>query len=239
MPINRLDKIITGAVAVTKSEASGLIKNGHVSVDGRLVLSCGEKFDTGKVEVSIDGEKVRYREFIYIMLNKPAGYISATTDRYDKTVMELLDGKYQKAGLFPVGRLDKDARGLLLLTNDGDFAHRVASPAGKIQKRYLAQTNGSITEADIEAFASGLVLGDGTKCKPAVLEPAPGGAYVSLWEGKYHQVKRMMVAIGKPVISLTRISIGRLDLDESLKPGECRELYDEAFFVFNEIETKY
>jgi len=237
MPVVRLDKIVTGSGPYTNSEAAMLIKHGHVSVDGCVVLTCGKKYETESACIAIDNERVIYQRFSYIMLNKPAGYVSATYDKRDKTVMELLDDKYSKYGLFPVGRLDKDVDGLLILTNDGSYAHRVTSPSTGIYKRYFAQIDGSITGADIKSFADGLVLGDGTKCKAAVLETAPGGVHVQLCEGKHHQVKRMMAAIGKPVVRLTRISIGGLDLDRSLTPGNYRELFDEAFLVFNEKET--
>ena len=237
MPTVRLDKIVAVAGSYTKSEAIMLIKQGHITVDGCVALSHSEKYHADSVRIAIDGEPLEYREFRYIMLNKPKGYVTATEDKFEKTVMELLDEKYARLGLFPVGRLDKDAEGLLLLTNDGKFSHRVISPAGKIRKRYFVEFDGDISLADIESFERGLILADGTKCLPAVLEPAPGGAFVSLYEGKYHQVKRMMAAIKKPVKKLARVSIGGLSLDENLKPGEFRELCEEAFLVFEEINT--
>lgn len=173
------------------------------------------------------------------MLNKPKGFLTATVDSNDRTVIDLLDKSHSRLGLFPVGRLDKDVAGLLLLTNDGGLAHKIASPASSIDKMYHAKTGTDVTKADIEAFAEGLVLNDGTKCLPARLRPIPGGAYITLREGKYHQVKRMMAAIGKPVRDLVRVSIGGLVLGEDLSPGEYREIgSEELCLIFNDPETK-
>jgi len=185
----------------------------------------------------IDKEPVIYKKYRYFMMNKPRGYISATTDRNSKTVIDLLDIEHRKLGLFPAGRLDKDAEGLLLLTNDGDIAHRIMSPAGSIDKCYFVEIDGSITSKEIRLFKEGLTLGGGTKCLPAELKAAPGGVYLTLREGKYHQVKLMMAAVGKPVKHLTRVSVGGLKLDENLKPGEYRELEGEVLRIFNDLET--
>lgn len=238
MPTIRLDRLVAVAGSYTKSEAVMLIKHGHITVDGCVALSRSEKYSTDTARIAIDGEPLEYREFRYVMLNKPQGYITATEDKYEKTVIELLSEKYAGMGLFPVGRLDKDADGLLILTNDGKYSHKVISPSSKVRKRYFVQFDGKISASDIESFDKGVVLADGTRCLPALLEPAPGGAFVSLHEGKYHQVKRMMAAIEKPVKKLTRVSIGGLSLDESLKPGEFRELFEEASLVFSEINTQ-
>jgi len=234
MPTQRLDKIISDTGRFTRSEASALIVRGRITVDGHVVKRAAEKFDPETVSISFDGMKLEYRKFRYIVMNKPAGYVSSTADRRDKTVLELLDNKYEKFGLFPAGRLDKDAEGLLILTNDGGLAHNIMAPSKKVNKRYFVRFSGEISDGDITAFADGLVLGDGTKCLPAVLEPAQCGAYVTLREGKYHQVKRMMSAIGKPVSYLRRIAIGGLKLDENLKPGEYCEITDEIKRVFDD-----
>jgi len=224
----RLDRIITSTGLYTRSEAAALIKCGRVTVGGKPACSGAEKHDPYAVQVAVDGERLEYREFRYVMLNKPRGYISSTGDRLERTVMELLDEKYSKLGLFPAGRLDKDAEGLLLLTNDGEFAHNITSPSKKVGKRYFVEINGTITARDVELFAQGITLGDGTKCLPATLEPAPNrGAFVTLREGKYHQVKKMIAALGMQVVSLKRIAIGNLKLDEGLKPGEFLELSHE------------
>jgi len=234
MPGLRLDKIIAGTGLYSRSEAAALIKRGRVTADGAPALSPAEKYDPDQILIAVDGDPVKHNKYRYIMLNKPCGYVSSTADKRDSTVMELLDKKYSKLGLFPAGRLDKDAEGLLLLTNDGEFAHRVTSPAKGVRKRYFAGFEGAITSEDIEAFALGLTLGDGTVCLPSLIEPAAGGAYITLSEGKYHQVKRMMASRGKRVTSLRRVAIGGLILDENLEPGSYRELEQEAFCVFDD-----
>jgi len=238
MPTLRLDKIIAGSGLYTRSEAIALIRRGRVAVGGKLAYSGASKLDPESEQVTIEGEPLDYRKYRYVMLNKPRGCISSTNDTREKTVMELMDKKYSKLGLFPAGRLDKDAEGLLLLTNDGEFAHKVTSPANKIHKRYYVEIDGAIAINDIERFANGVILHDGTKCLPAILEPAPGGAFVTLSEGKYHQVKRMIAAIGRKVISLKRVSIGGLELCEGLKPGEYCELSDEINLVFDDKSAK-
>lgn len=227
MPMIRLDKIVADSGLYSRSEAAVLIKRGSVSVGGKPAYSRAKKCDPLVESVTVDGETLEYRKYRYIMLNKPRGYISSTEDKREKTVMDLLDKRYSKLGLFPAGRLDKDAEGLLLLTNDGEFAHLITSPVKKVNKRYFVEIDGTITESDMNKFASGITLEDGTVCMPAVLEPASNGAFVTLCEGKFHQAKRMMAALGKPVISLKRVAIGSLSLDERLDPGEYRELFDE------------
>ena len=159
------------------------------------------------------------------MMDKPAGVLSVTEDRKQKTVLDLLPPELKRLNLFPVGRLDKDTSGLLLLTNDGDFAHRVISPKSGVEKRYRAEVEGVPDEKDVKAFAEGLTLGDGTKCLPARLEiTGTNTCYVTVMEGKYHQVKRMLASRGKPVLSLRRLSVGALELDEALGHGGFREL---------------
>jgi len=232
MALLRLDKIIASTGQYSRSGASALIHAGRAIVDGRRAVSGAEKHDPGAAIITIDGRILEYRKFHYIMLNKPAGYVSSTNDKREKTVMELLGPVYSKLGLYPAGRLDKDAEGLLLLTNDGQLAHRVTSPTGKIDKLYYIEFDGDITNGDAKAFAKGLRLSDGTLCLPAVLEKAPNGAYVTICEGKYHQIKRMMSAIGKHVKYLKRLSIGGLILDAGLETGSYKELGDEVNEVF-------
>jgi len=238
MPTLRLDKIISGSGLYSRSEAVALIRRGSVAVGGEPALSAAEKHDPESEQITVNGELIEFRKFRYIMLNKPRGYVSSTEDKREKTVLELLDERYSKLGLFPAGRLDKDAEGLLLLTNDGELAHEITSPSKKVNKCYFVEIDDTVTAADAGRFARGITLGDGTICKPAVLEPVPGGAYVTIHEGKYHQVKRMMAAIGKRVKSLKRISIGGLRLDESLKPGEYRELSEGIDPIFNDNGTQ-
>jgi len=227
----RLDKIISDTGLYSRSEARTLIKSGRVTAGRRVAKSAAEQIDPEIDMVTIDGAPLEYRKYWYIMMNKPEGYVSSTADKRDKTVVCLLDEKYSKLGLFPVGRLDKDATGMLLLTNDGDFAHRITSPANRVAKRYFVQIDGEISDDEISAFSAGLTLKDGTKCLPAGLEKAADGVFVTVYEGKYHQVKRMMAALGKPVNSLKRVSIGGLALDENLKPGEYREIDNEINLI--------
>lgn len=226
----RLDKIISDSAAATRSEAKALIKTGAVTVDGKPALSSDIKLDPEAHVIACSGKRLNTKRFRSFMLHKPAGVVSATEDREQKTVLELLPGELQALWLFPVGRLDKDTTGLLILTNDGELAHKVTSPRHEVVKRYELKADGALDEGDAAALAAGIELRDGTKCKPARLEidPAdPERASIYISEGKYHQVRRMLAAVGKPVLELKRCSEGGLYLDESLKPGEYRELSDE------------
>ena len=209
-----------------------LIRSGRVSVDGRVVTTNAEKINPQVMQVQIDSKRLCYKKYRYLMMNKPQGYVSATMDKRERTVIELLEEQYISLGLFPAGRLDKDAEGFLLLTNDGELSHKITSPNGKVEKRYLVEFEGEISDDDILLFASGIKLNDGMVCLPAKLERAENGAHVTLREGKFHQVKKMMAAIGKPVKFLKRVAIGKLELDESLEPGQYRELYDEIELLF-------
>lgn len=220
----RLDKLLSETTAYTRSQLKQIIKSGRVSVNGTAVTAPETKLDPTCALIELDGESVSYAKFHYFMLNKPAGILSATDDRKQKTVIDLFPEEMRRR-LFPVGRLDKDTTGLLLVTDDGDFAHRVISPRSEIVKTYRAVTSEPVNDADIEAFRQGIVLADGTKCLPAGLETLPDGScLVRVYEGKYHQVKRMLASRSKPVIELKRLSIGALELDEKLLPGEFRQL---------------
>lgn len=228
MPLMRLDKLISECGLASRKEIRQLVKSGRVTVDGAAAAAPEQKLDPEINVVCIDGEQVCYRKFHYYMLNKPAGFLSATDDGKQKTVLDLVSPEMRRMGLFPVGRLDKDTTGLLLLTDDGEFAHKVISPKSGIFKVYHAITDGRADEVDVAAFAEGVVLGDGTKCLPAKLEIQPDGScLVKVMEGKYHQVKRMLASRGKPVLRLKRLSIGGLELDNSLKEGEFRALSDD------------
>ena len=225
MPIMRLDKLLSECGIASRKEIRQLIRSGRVSVDGTAAESPELKLDPYKAQVYLDGTKIEYAKYHYYMMNKPAGVLSATDDGRQKTVLDLVTPEMRKMGLFPVGRLDKDTTGLLLLTNDGDFAHRVISPKSGIVKVYHARTEAPVDGTDVAAFAEGLTLGDGTKCLPAGLKPLPDGScLVEVMEGKYHQVKRMLASRGKPVTELKRLSIGGLKLDETLLPGGFRAL---------------
>ena len=221
----RLDKLLSECGVASRKEIRQLIRSGRVSVDGAAAASPEMKLDPYKALVCLDGTKIEYAKYHYYMMNKPAGVLSATDDGRQKTVLDLVTPEMRKIGIFPVGRLDKDTTGLLLLTNDGEFAHRVISPRSGIVKVYHARTEAPVDEADITAFKEGLTLGDGTKCLPAGLKLLPDGScLVEVMEGKYHQVKRMLSSRGKPVTELKRLSIGGLKLDKALLPGGFRAL---------------
>lgn len=228
MAFVRLDKLLAESGTATRSEARRLIMAGRVRVDGLPVTRPEHKLDKALATVTLDGRALR-SGFCYLMLHKPAGVVSATEDREEKTVLDLLPEEYKKRRLFPVGRLDKDTTGLLLLTNDGDFSHAVTAPKREIPKRYEFTAEGSLGSEDVQAFARGLVLRDGSLCQPALLEldgAEKGHGFVTLSEGKYHQVKRMLASRGAPVRSLKRLSVGGLSLDGNLQPGDFRELTD-------------
>lgn len=230
MAEQRLDKIISDSGVATRSEAKALIKARAVTIDGEPALSPERKLDPEAHIIVCSGKLLNTKRFRSFMLYKPVGVISATEDREQKTVLDLLPKELRQLGLFPVGRLDKDTTGLLILTNDGELSHRVTSPRHEVVKRYELKTDGALEEKDAAALAAGLELRDGTKCKPAILEIDPSDknrASILITEGKYHQVRRMMAAVGKPVLELKRCSEGGLNLDEKLRPGEYRELSDE------------
>ena len=236
MPLARLDKLLADSGICSRSEAKELIRSGRVTVNGIVPRTAEEKFASETAEICVDGEAVSCSAKRYLMLYKPGGILSATEDARQKTVIDLLSPQLKRQGLFPVGRLDKDTTGLLLLTNDGDFAHRVISPKKHVSKRYRAAVDGILDESDVRAFREGITLSDGTRCLPAeltILRPSVG--QVTVFEGKYHQVKRMFAARGKHVTALHRESVGGLKLDPELKPGEYRELRpEELLFVFSE-----
>ena len=223
----RLDRIIGESGAASRSEARRLIAAGRVQVNGRPVTQADFKLDPRISAVSIDGKTISAGGNRYFMLYKPIGVLSATEDRDQKTVLDLLPQAYKNLKLFPVGRLDKDTTGLLLLTNDGDFSHAVASPKKHIGKRYEFVCEAALGLEDVQALEQGLLLKDGTLCLPATLEideNDPFHGFLTVVEGKYHQVKRMLAARGKPIEALKRLSIGGLILDPTLRPGEFKEL---------------
>lgn len=226
MPVQRLDKIIAATGKWSRREAKNLVREGRVLVDGAPAGSVEEKVDPSVSEILIDGEDLGYRVFTYVMIHKPAGVLSATEDSRQETVLDLLPPELRRLGLFPVGRLDKDTEGLLLLTNDGDLAHRLLSPRSHVDKVYYARLERPLCQTDVEAFAAGMTLADGTVCLPAELELLGNGAEarITLREGKFHQIKRMAAARGSAVVYLKRLSMGGLTLDESLGKGCCRLL---------------
>ena len=226
--MERLDKIVSATGKKSRREVKLLVKQGRILVDGGPAAAADMKGDPEVSEILLDGENIGYQRFTYIMLHKPAGVLSAVEDRRQKTVLDLLPEELQKRGLSPVGRLDKDTEGLLLLTNDGELTHHLLSPRHHVDKVYYARVEGELEQADCEAFAAGMTLGDGLECMPAGLKIlSPDEALVTLQEGKFHQVKRMLAARGKPVVYLKRLSMGPLQLDEVLQPGEFRHLTEE------------
>ncbi len=221
----RLDKYLADMGIATRRELKSIIRSGRVAVDGRTASAPDMKIDADKAAVRLDGELLRYAKQHYYMLYKPCGVITATEDRNQRTVLDLLTPEMRRMELFPVGRLDKDTSGLLLLTDDGDFAHRVISPKSEVEKLYYAQVDGELTQQDAQAFERGIVLSDGTQCLPAKLNIIGAGeCTVAVMEGKYHQVRRMLASRGKPVLKLKRLSIGGLSLDENMREGDFREL---------------
>ena len=225
--MERLDKFLCDCGVGTRSQVKAILKAGRVTVDGRAEKDNSKKVDPQTQEICLDGEVLGKRGRVVVMLNKPAGYVTATEDAREKTVMELLPAEYKHMELKPVGRLDKATEGLLLFTNDGDLLHRLISPKKEVPKIYYARHEGQATQADVKAFAEGLVLGDGTKCLPAVLHPLGSGeSLVTVCEGKYHQVRRMLASLGMPVEYLERRQEGSLTLGD-LPRGMTRELTEE------------
>lgn len=226
--MERLDKILSGTGRWSRREGKDLVRAGRVTVNGAIARSTDEKYERAGLELRVDGISVSGEKYLYLMLHKPAGLLSVTEDRKQRTILDLLPAHLQSVGLFPAGRLDKDTEGLLLLTNDGALAHRLLAPKKHVDKTYLVRVEGALDEADTAAFALGMILGDGLVCLPAGLTrlDAPDEAIVTLREGKYHQIKRMLAARGKPVIYLKRLTMGPLSLDQDLEAGQWRPLTD-------------
>ena len=227
--MERLDKVLASTGRWSRREVKELIREGRVLVDGHLAKSGEQKVDPAGTALLVDGRAVAVSRFTYVMLHKPAGVLSATEDPRQETVLDLLPEHLRRRGLFPVGRLDKDTEGLLLLTDDGELAHHLLSPKKHVDKRYYAQLDGPLGPADQAAFREGIVLADGTRCMSAELELLGDGreVLVTLHEGKFHQIKRMMLSRGVAVCYLKRLSMGPLHLDSDLPKGSWRLLTDE------------
>lgn len=227
----RIDKVLSNMGFGTRKEVKALVKGGKITVNGGVVKDSSQHVLPETDEIYVAGKKLLYRKYVYIMLNKPQGVISATEDEYDETVIDLLPDELRIFNPSPVGRLDKDTEGLLLITNDGELNHLLLSPRRHVPKRYYAKIKGTVTEEDKLKFKSGVVLDDGYKTMPAELDIINSNEVseieVTIYEGKYHQVKRMFEAVGKEVIYLKRLQMGPLKLDESLTTGEYRELFEE------------
>ena len=209
----RVDKLLSNVGVASRAELKKYCKQGLISVNGKVINNPGIQVDSENDEVIFNGEKIVYREFIYIMLNKPDGYISATFDKHDPIVLDLIDSSYLVFEPFPVGRLDKDTEGLLVLTNDGQLSHRVLSPKKHVPKTYYAKIQGKVTEEDILAFEKGVILDDGYETMPSQLKILKSDDIseieLIIHEGKFHQVKRMFESVDKKVVYLKRISMGK------------------------------
>lgn len=243
MSIIRLDKFLANSGIGTRSEVKNYIKFRRVWVDDKPVLRADTKIDIEKCVVTFDKRVVSYEKYCYIMMNKPKGIISASKDKIQKTVIDLLPKEYEKYNLFPVGRLDKDTVGLLILSNDGIFAHNTLSPKRHIEKTYFAHINGLVTQEHIEKFNEGIIIDGGYKCFPAVLEIIYcaenfSKIKITLKEGKYHQIKRMFGAFKLKVVYLKRLTFDKIVLDENLEEGEFRLLNKEEMFNIDKFLHK-
>ena len=240
----RLDKYLCDMKAGTRSQVKALIRKGQVTVNGLPVKSPEMKIEENSDQVCVNGKSISYARHVYFMLNKPAGCVSATQDNHDKTVLQLMreqkgafDDALLQRELFPVGRLDKDTEGLLLITDDGELAHRLLSPAAHVEKTYYVEIDGPLTDAQQSSLREGVDIGEKSLTRPAILKEMPGLSFhhadaASAWqltitEGKFHQVKRMFENCGKMVLTLRRIRIGVVEIDKNLAPGECREMTKE------------
>lgn len=233
--MERLDKILASQGTLSRRDVKDLIRKGLVTVNGVVVKDSSQKIDENKDVVFFNGEELTLKKHIYIMLNKPQGVVSASESEQDETVVDLVPDSLYRKGLFPAGRLDKDTTGFVLITDDGDFAHKILSPKNHIFKTYIAGLEHSLGNAEIEMLENGITLGDGTVLKEAKVEIIEDGdkpfVKIMICEGKYHQVKRMFAAAGNKVISLHRSKMGSLELDSTLKPGECREITMEELLL--------
>lgn len=228
MAILRLDKLISTQTAYSRKDIKRLIKDGQVRVNGIVCKSSDIKIDPQKDMVSVSGENIAYQQYVYYMMNKPQGVLSASNDKNAKTVIDLLPPHLYRKNLFPAGRLDKDTTGLLIITDDGDFAHRMLSPNKNVYKHYVATVDKPLSDDVKTAFERGIVFADGTVCKKAYFEKlSDNKALVKICEGKFHQVKKMFLSCSYTVTALTRVRIGELELDRNLDYSECRPLTDD------------
>lgn len=238
--MERLDKVLANSGYGSRKDVKKLIKSGLIEVDGEKIKSSNIQVDVNKNKIIVNGELLVYKKYIYLMMNKPAGVVSATFDNFDETVVDLLEEYHASFNPFPVGRLDKDTVGLLILTNDGELNHRMISPKWHVDKVYYAEIDKPVDEEDIKAFEDGIEIDDGYKCMPAklnILNADLNGSrvMVTIQEGKFHQVKRMFIARNKEVVYLKRISFGPIKLDETVNEGDYRELTEEEVKVLKEI----
>ncbi|WP_138420672.1 pseudouridine synthase [Aquibacillus sediminis] len=237
----RIDKLLANMGYGSRKEVKTLLKKGIVLQNDTVIKNSSTHVDPEKDTIKVFGEVVEYKEYVYLMMNKPPGYVSATEDNHDNTVIDLLEAEDSIFQPFPVGRLDKDTEGLLLITNDGKLAHQLLSPKKNIGKTYFAHIQGRVTEDDITQFKEGVTLDDGYVTKPAQLNILTRGEIseieVTITEGKFHQIKRMFEAVGKKVVYLKRLSMGTLQLDSDLLVGEYRELTDSEYSYLTSIHN--
>lgn len=238
----RLDKYLGHVGYGSRSEVQKLIKQKRVHIDDKIINKPEQGVVAGKQVVKVDGEIVPYKEFYYFIMNKPQDVITATRDNVHRTVVDLLEEIDRNKDVAPVGRLDKDTEGLLVLTNDGKTAHSLLSPKKHVDKVYFAKVEGEMTQDDVIAFSEGIELGDGIKCMPAKLKILSAGdiseVHITVKEGKFHQVKRMVGNLGKKVVYLKRVKMGGFDLPEDLPLGSYRELTDEELILLKEDDSK-
>ncbi|MBW9154178.1 16S rRNA pseudouridine(516) synthase [Clostridium estertheticum] len=238
--MDRIDKILSNLGHGTRKEVKALLKKKKVEVDGVIATDSAMKVDPEKAVIKVSGDEINYRKYIYLVMNKPSGVVSATVDRNDETVIDLIDEQYRAFKPFPIGRLDKDTVGLLLITNDGELNHKLIAPKNHVDKVYYAEINKFIDASDINTFKKGVVIDDGYKCMPAELEVLTANengseVMVTIQEGKFHQVKRMFESVNKSVMFLRRVSFGPLKLDEDLVEGQCRELSEDEINLLKQV----
>ena len=226
----RIDKFLVSQNIGTRKEVQKLIRSKLVEINGDVVTKSDLKIDEENDEVVVNGEKIQYSQYVYLVMNKPSGYVSATSDRDEPTVIDLVPMELRRKGIFPAGRLDKDTTGLLIITDDGEFAHRMLSPKKHVNKKYVAELDGEVTQDMVDSFKKGITFKDGTACLPATLIPEgnnPQKAQVIIKEGKFHQVKKMFLTQGLRVKTLKRVAIGGFVLPENLPLGQCRPMLEE------------
>lgn len=227
MAKERIDKLLAGAGTLSRKEVKALVRAKRIALNGKTVTDAGQKADIACDMICVDGKPIVLKKHIYIMLHKPAGVVSASDSDREKTVVDFVPDSLRRGGLFPAGRLDKDTTGFVLITDDGDFAHRILSPKNHIEKTYLVTLESPLTDADVAVLERGILLRDGTQFLPASVEIISQDkmqAQIKICEGKYHQIKRMFSAVGNRVTALHRTHMGALALDTSLAAGTCREL---------------
>ncbi len=224
--MERLDKFISNQTGISRADVKKEIRKGVVSVGGVVAKSGDMKIDPENDVVALKGKEIAYKRYLYIMMNKPQGYVCSTDDDTSPTVIDLLPDELKRKGLFPAGRLDKDTEGFVLITDDGEFAHDILSPSKHVAKKYLCRLEKKAEKSYENAFKSGITISGGEECKPAFIEftDDENMVYLTIFEGKFHQIKRMFEALGNRIIYLKRLSIGGLFLDENLPLGECREI---------------